>query len=97
MVLKKLKKLIRGADAATEDESKRDGFLSYSAEWHAFTHGVYLGFTTRPQRTPEQPDNEDVQKEPHYYRGGYIIGSGLQLLVIGGTALAAGSGAAGIF
>lgn len=70
-----------------EGDSDYDGAFSYAAEWHAFTHGVYKGFTTRPTRHPPQPDFPDVEKEPHYYRGGYVIGSLVQVGVIGLMAL----------
>lgn len=71
-----------GPDAPTEDASKRDGFLSYAAEWHSFTHGVFKGFTTQPFQTPPQPDNKDVKEESHYYRGGYLLGTALQLALV---------------
>lgn len=72
-------------DAPSEDDSERNGVLSYAAEWHALTHGVYLGLTTRPRVTPPQPQNRDVRKEPHYYRGGYVIGTLLHLAIAGLT------------
>lgn len=75
------------ADAPTEDESDRNGFLSYAAEWHAFSIGVYDGL----KKVPKVPNNRDVEKEPHYYKGGYVIGRILQpLLAIGGAVAAAG-------
>lgn len=30
-------------DGATEDDTERDGFLSYSKEWHALAIGAVLG------------------------------------------------------
>lgn len=78
-----------------ESDTDYDGFLSYSAEWHAFSHGIYMGFTTHPFQTPPEPKNRDVDRETHYYRGGYILGSLIQvflvLVVLGGV----GSGVAG--
>ena len=65
-----------------ESDSSYDGPLSTYKEWHAFTHGVYYGLTSKALVTPPEPKNEDVKKEPHYYRGGYIIGTLLQLLLI---------------
>lgn len=56
--------------------------LSDTTEWHAFTWGVYRGVTTRPRKTPPIPDNSDVGDEPHYYRGGYIVGSVLQVIFL---------------
>lgn len=67
--------------APSESDSERDGAFSYSAEWHAFSHGVYHGFTTKPLSHPDPPDRDDVQKEPAYYRGGYVTGSVLQAMV----------------
>lgn len=63
-------------DAGSEKQTERDGFLSYAAEWHAFTHGVYDGAAEEGLRPSEElPDVEDIQEEPHYYKGGYIAGS----------------------
>jgi len=75
-----------GLDAPSEDDSDRDGFLSYAAEWHSLSHGLYDGL--RSIKT--MPTNADVQKEPHYYKGAYVIGTLLQLLVgafLAGTGL----------
>lgn len=69
-------------DGFTEDETNRDGVFSYAAEWHAFTHGVFLGLTTKPWRTPPEPTNRDVELESHYYRGGYVIGTLLQVALL---------------
>lgn len=80
----RLRALLRGADATTEAESPRDGAFSYSSEWHAFTHGLYLGFTSRALITPPAPTDADVLDEPAYYRGGYLIGTLLQLTLIAG-------------
>lgn len=35
-------------DGATEDETERDGFLSYAGEWHALLSGVGAGITSNP-------------------------------------------------
>lgn len=77
-----------GSDTANDDrtgeaDTDRDGFASYPAEVHALTHGVYMGLTTRPIRHPAEPDNPDVEKESHYYRGGYVVGTLFQLVIIG--------------
>lgn len=63
-----------GPDAPTESDSERDGVLSYAAEWHAFSIGIYDGM----KKVPKVPNNRDVEKEPHYYKGGYVIGRLLQ-------------------
>lgn len=66
-------------DKPKESDSERDGLLSYAVEWHSFTHGVYDGMKNPKARPKGLPELEDVQKEPHYYKGGYIIGTLLQL------------------
>lgn len=62
-------------------------FLDEAAEVHAFTHGVYAGLTE--WKGAEIPDNPDVAAEPHYYKGGYIIGTLLRwgaLITLGSLA-----------
>lgn len=74
-----------GPDAPREEDSERNGLLSYAAEWHAFSNGVYFGVATKPRASPPSIDNltvkaqRDVRKEPHYFRGGYVIGQLLQI------------------
>lgn len=78
-------------DEASEDATDRDGAFSYAAEYHAFTHGFYDAWKTSPRtlRAPELPDVVDVQREPHYYKGAFVLGSLTQWLVmVGGAALA---------
>jgi len=70
-------------ESTAEADTERDGFASYPAEVHALTHGIYMGLTSRPVRHPPEPDNADVQKESHYYRGGYVAGTLLQLAIVG--------------
>jgi len=65
-----------------EDDSPRDGFMSTHAEAHALAHGLYAGMRNRHAFPGDLPDNKDVQKEPHYYKGGYFIGTITQLLVV---------------
>lgn len=65
-------------DAAKESESDRDGFLSYAAEWHAFSIGIYDGL----KKVPKAPNNRDVEAEPHYYKGGYVMGRLLQVVLL---------------
>lgn len=81
-----------GDEACTD----RDGLLSSTTEWHAFTHGVYLGFTSLPWQTPPEPENPDVAAEPHYYRGGYLLGTGCQLAMLAvASDVVAGTGVIG--
>ena len=39
--------MLRGLipDKPNEEDTERDGFLSYAGEWHALTIGVYRGLT----------------------------------------------------
>lgn len=77
-------------DGETEDETERDGVLSYAAEWHAFAIGFYDGMKSWRLRPGELPENDDVQAEPHYYSGAYVLGTLLQAFVA--VALAGVSG-----
>lgn len=61
-------------------------FLDEPAEWHALSHGVYVGFTSHPLQTPPTPKREDVRRESHYYRGGYVVGSLLQVAILAAVA-----------
>lgn len=58
------------------------GALSNSTEWHALAHGIYIGITTAPWWAPPTPDLPSVSKELHYYRGGYVIGSCPQFMLV---------------
>lgn len=85
-------------EATSEEDTERDGFLSYSVEVHAVGHGLFEGLTTRPTRwrSHEPPENPDVRAEPHYYKGGFVAGSLLQvaiLVAIGAQGLPAVMGA----
>ena len=84
-------KWLRRRSLPTEDADDYDGVLSYAAEWHAFTHGVYDGMRSLRARPGDLPENKDVQAEPHYYKGAFIIGTLLQA----GLAAAA-TGASGV-
>lgn len=69
-------------DGKTEADTERDGFLSYAAEWHSFVHGFYAGLRTIRLRAVELPENTDVQKEPAYFKGGFILASLLQIAIL---------------
>ena len=71
---------------AKESDSEYDGAFSSTREWHSATHGLYKGVTTKPWRTPPEPDVKDVRKERYYYRGCYLIGTLLQILMVLGLA-----------
>lgn len=80
-----------GPDSPSEEDTERDGFLSYAAEWHALAHGVYDGMRNWRARPGDLPENDDVQAEPHYYKGGYVIGTLLQgLIVLAGLVVGGG-------
>lgn len=79
--------------AQGEDASSRDGFLSTTAEVHAFKLGFFAGFYSPDPRPwvhdelPEPGGDEAVQKEVEragiwYWRGGYFVGDVLQLAVL---------------
>lgn len=72
-------------DAEHESETERDGAFSYAAEWHAFGNGLYHGVTTHPLRAPPVPTEgqaaKDYEREPHYWRYGYMIGTAIIILV----------------
>lgn len=68
-------------DTLSEGDTDRNGFLSYAAEWHSFAIGFYDGMKTWRARPGEMPDNKDVQSEPHYYKGAYILGTLLQFFI----------------
>jgi len=70
--------------ATKESDTDRDGFLSYSAEIHALGLGLYDGMKTAKVKPTDMRDNPDVQKEPHYYAGAYVVGTILQFLLLVG-------------
>jgi len=56
-------------------------FSSYE-EVHAFVHGLYAGFVEWRGIDSETMRNEDVKKEPHYAKAGYIVGTLLRVAII---------------
>jgi len=61
---------------------KLNEFLSTYAEIHAFVLGIYCGLTEWKGLDSETLNNPDVQKEPHYAKGGYILGTLLRVAII---------------
>lgn len=55
------------------DREMINTFCDTVPELHSFVHGVYAGITE--WKGTDLPDNVDVQKEPHYFKGGYILGT----------------------
>jgi len=72
---------LKSGGATKENETERDGFLSYSAEIHSVGLGVYDGMKTWRVRPKKMRDNSDVQAEKHYYAGGYVVGTLFQALI----------------
>jgi len=56
-------------------------FSSYE-EVHAFVHGFYAGFVEWRGIDSETMRLEEVQKEPHYAKAGYIVGTLLRVAII---------------
>jgi len=49
---------------------------------HAFVHGIYAGLTEWKGIDSETMQNPDVIQEPHYVKGGYILGTMLRVGII---------------
>lgn len=86
-MIKWLKKFVKNASADSESASDWNGFLSWSAEWHAavlgFSHGARDPRRLSPDGLP-QGDTEherDARNEPAYYRGFFIAGTVAQLIL----------------
>ena len=87
-------KRIKEAGAASEDDTERDGFLSYSGETHAVGVGIYYGFIDfRDWGGLPEDYAEGKNIEPGWYaKGGYIIGAILRVslyIALGGLAMGA--------
>lgn len=75
-------KWLKEALTPTKRESGQDydGPLSTYVEWHSFEHGLYDGMAGSGLRPPKElPDIVDVQREPHYYKVGWVIGGLISL------------------
>lgn len=57
-------------------------FLSTTTEWHAFTIGIYDGLARLRPYPNSLPDNPDVRAEPHYFKGGFVLATLLQVAVL---------------
>jgi len=66
--------------------ASKGGFLSKNAEIHSLALGTYDGMKTWRVRPKKMRENDDVQAEPHYYAGGYIVGTLLQLGIVAAIA-----------
>lgn len=84
-----IREFIKNAGADSEEASDRNGFLSWSAEWHAaalgFSDGAHDPFKLTSGELP-QGDSEheqDARDEPGYYHGGFVAGTVAQLILLG--------------
>ena len=57
-------------------------FLSTYAEVHSFIMGIYAGLTEWRGIDSQILDNPDVQAEPHYCYGGYLLGTLIRWVII---------------
>lgn len=57
-------------------------FLSTHQEIHAFVLGIYSGLTEWKGLDSETMQNPDVEAEPHYAKGGYIIGTLIRWIML---------------
>lgn len=88
-------------DKPSESDTTRSGAFSYASEFHAFAIGMAVGAASlAPSRVKAYifgvvgvPPNstrkgvaQEVQKEPWYLAGGYVIGLMLGVLVYGAAA-----------
>ena len=62
--------------------NKISEFLSSYAEIHAFTHGIYAGLTEWKGIDSSTMQNPDVLEEPHYAKGGFILGTFVRIAII---------------
>lgn len=92
--LQKLVQFVKGAGAAQESDSERDGFLSYSGEVHAVGVGIYYGFVDFRDwgGLPEgYADGKNIE-DNWYPRAGYVVGAVLRVMIylaLGGIAFGA--------
>lgn len=45
-------------------------FLDEAEEWHSLLHGFWCGYYDENR----EPEYDDAQAEPHYFRAGYLLG-----------------------
>jgi hypothetical protein len=83
-----IRRRVREAGSPSEADTDRDGAFSYAAETHAFAIGLHDGLRYVRPRPCGVPDDPDVDAEPAYYKGGYAVGTGLQLAAVVMVALA---------
>lgn len=90
-------------DAPTEADSKRDGFLSYAAEWHGLAVGAFFGLVAAVTMNEavfvfaflvisgkakvSNPHLRDAAKETAYTGGGFVAAFGIVLASTGAIGL----------
>lgn len=79
---------IKNAGADSEEASDRNGFLSWSGEWHAFGMGVARGSQDPYHLISPLPDGDteheiDSRREKGYYYLGCFVGTAIQLGLLG--------------
>jgi len=70
--------------------SRRDvvrEFLNDPKEWHALWHGYTRSVRSRRsfRSAIPDPENDDAQEEPHYFKLGWVLGDVTQVAVLGGV------------
>ena len=65
-----------------EKKTLLNEFLSTHEEVHAFVHGIYAGLTEWKGLDDKTMKNPDVILEPHYAKGGYVLGTVLRVAII---------------
>lgn len=90
-LLKWLLSFIKTAGAPTEEDTERDGFLSYSAETHGLALGFYYGFIDFRDwdGLPEDYAEGKHVETGWYPKAGYVCGAALRVacyLVLGAGA-----------
>lgn len=81
-MLDKIIKFVKGAGALNEEDTERDGFLSYSGETHGLALGIYHGFIDFKDwgGLPEgYAEGKNVEKG-HYPKFGYVLGAVVRVL-----------------
>lgn len=82
---------VKTAGAPNEEDTERDGFLSYSAETHGLALGFYHGFIDFKDwgGLPEGYAEGKHVEAGHYPKAGYVIGAVVRVacyVAIGGWA-----------
>jgi len=88
-LLKMILARIKEAGALNEEDTSRDGFLSYSGETHGLTVGIYYGFIDFKDwdGLPEDyADGKNIERG-WYPKAGYVLGAVIRLLIVAGASI----------